>query len=168
MEQKLYKDRDWLFDQYWNEEKSTTEIANKCGRSQGCILWWMNKFNISRRSISEGMKGKQIGDKHPNWKGGKPQIYGGYKWIYKPDHPKAHKNRVREHILVAEKMLGRYLKPDEIVHHIDFNKLNNDPDNLFIFKDASNHQKVKASLFKLISHMIDKRIIKFDGGKYHD
>ena len=35
-----------------------------------------------------------------------------------------------EHRVVAEQMLGRALKPGEIVHHIDGNKHNNDPSNL--------------------------------------
>ena len=34
------------------------------------------------------------------------------------------------HVVMMEKRLGRRLKPDECVHHIDEDKLNNDEDNL--------------------------------------
>lgn len=37
---------------------------------------------------------------------------------------------VLEHRLVMEGVIGRYLSPDENVHHIDGDKLNNSPDNL--------------------------------------
>jgi hypothetical protein len=40
------------------------------------------------------------------------------------------------HRLVMEKMIGRPLRSDEIVHHIDGNKLNNDPSNLQIVTRA--------------------------------
>ena len=36
------------------------------------------------------------------------------------------------HRAVMEQVLGRKLRSDEIVHHIDGNKLNNDPSNLMI------------------------------------
>lgn len=55
----------------------------------------------------------------------------GYIIIKKPSHPNAPANGyVKEHRLVMEVKLGRYLEPEEHVHHIDGNKQNNNPDNL--------------------------------------
>lgn len=62
--------------------------------------------------------------------------------VYQPDHPHARENGyVYEHILVAENKLGRFLTDNEVVHHIDENKLNNSPDNLMVFSSPSEHMK---------------------------
>lgn len=54
-----------------------------------------------------------------------------YKLIYMPNHPHATKaGYVREHRLVMEKQLGRYLKPNEVVDHINGDTENNSPSNL--------------------------------------
>ena len=45
------------------------------------------------------------------------------------------------HRWVMEKKLGRKLKPGEIVHHIDRNKLNNSPENLEVFANQDEHQE---------------------------
>jgi len=41
-----------------------------------------------------------------------------------------------EHRLVMEKKLGRPLRADEVVHHIDHDRFNNDPDNLTVMSHA--------------------------------
>lgn len=46
-----------------------------------------------------------------------------------------------EHRIVAEKKLGRELRPGEIVHHIDADKRNNDPENIMVFPSQSEHMK---------------------------
>lgn len=46
-----------------------------------------------------------------------------------------------EHRVVAEELLGRELKPGEVVHHIDGNKRNNNPENLIVFSSQSEHVK---------------------------
>lgn len=53
-----------------------------------------------------------------------------------------------EHRAVAEAMLGRSLRPGEIVHHIDGNKLNNDPTNLDVLASQSEHCKAHGFLKK--------------------
>ncbi len=64
----------------------------------------------------------------------KPYIINkGYKRLLLPSHHKADsKGYVYEHILVLEKKLDRLLKPNEVTHHIDENKLNNNPSNLTV------------------------------------
>lgn len=45
-------------------------------------------------------------------------------------------NNRHEHRVVAERMLGRPLARNEIVHHIDGNKHNNTPENLQVMTQA--------------------------------
>lgn len=70
----------------------------------------------------------------------------GYWYIYSPYHPKATKNGyVAEHRLVAEKMIGRFLKEDEVVHHINMNKLDNREENLLVLT-ASEHIRLHSNI----------------------
>lgn len=47
----------------------------------------------------------------------------------------------REHRFIAKEILGRELLSNEVVHHIDGNKRNNDPSNLMIVTRAE-HAKI--------------------------
>jgi hypothetical protein len=50
-----------------------------------------------------------------------------------------------EHRVVAEEMLGRSLRPDEVVHHIDGDKTNNSPSNLAVMT-RKEHAALHAKL----------------------
>lgn len=161
---KLYKNEGWLEKQYLVNKKTLKEIAVKCGVSIPTIVYWLDKSDIKRRTNSEVNSGKN----NPNWKGGKT-IWGGYRKIYKPDHPRSYRNCVYEHVLIVEKMLGRYLEPEETVHHINRIKDDNRIENLCICKDEKEHRKMDLSIIKCIPILLKEGIIGFNkekGGYY--
>lgn len=74
------------------------------------------------------------------WNGGERREKEGYVLLKRPDHPNATKQGyVREHRLVMEVKLGRYLLRTEVVHHVDGDPRNNHPDNLAVFASNAVH-----------------------------
>ena len=67
-----------------------------------------------------------------NYRGGRVIDGFGYVLVECVGHPKATKlgNYVREHILVMERFLGRFLAENERVHHINGDKEDNRIENL--------------------------------------
>lgn len=82
------------------------------------------------------------GSNHPRWTGGREVDSGGYVYIRCSDHP--HKNRrgyIFEHRLVMEQALGRYLDPQEVVHHKNDNPADNRIENLELFATNADHKR---------------------------
>ena len=58
------------------------------------------------------------GKNNPSWKGGRRKHSAGYIQVLQHGHPRANpKGYVYEHILVAEKALGKPLPPGAVIHH---------------------------------------------------
>lgn len=90
------------------------------------------------------------GGRHPLWKGGRIQDKHGYVLVHLPTHPHTNSSGyVREHRLVMEKKLGRFLDPVEVVHHIDGNPRNNHPGNLHLYATNGEHMRAEASRHRL-------------------
>lgn len=97
------------------------------------------------------MKKLSNGENNKMWNGGRCYHSDGYVWINAPEHPFANNNNyVLEHRLVMEKKLGRYLQPEEVVHHINGKKDDNRPENLKLFPSKSEHARhhVKLRMMK--------------------
>ena len=73
--------------------------------------------------------------------------------IYMPNHPYRNKSYILEHRLVMEEKAGRFLKPHEIVHHLDGNTQNNSPENLELFSSQGDHLSYHERMEYYINHM---------------
>lgn len=68
----------------------------------------------------------------------------GYILVRAPQHPMASREGyVMQHRLVAAEMLGRMLKPNEVVHHLNGVKDDNRPENLEVMEKAEHDRKQK-------------------------
>lgn len=105
---------------YWKDKKMPTSAKDNMSR---------NHADVS-------------GSKNPRWVGGRRLDKDGYIIIYCPDHPyRSCDNYVREHRLVMEQFLKRFLHPTEVVHHINGIKNDNCIDNLMLFESCSEHRR---------------------------
>jgi len=74
------------------------------------------------------------GENNHNFKGLRKHNYYGYIMIYQKSHPKADESgRILEHRVKVENYLGRYLKKNELIHHINGKKDDNRLSNLYLF-----------------------------------
>ena len=65
------------------------------------------------------------------------------------NHKKFRTNRV-----VMERKIRRKLTSKEIVHHVDFDKANNHPANLYLFASESKHQSYHELLKRFVREEI--------------
>ena len=122
---------------------SMNKIANMLGIATGKIYKYFKIYNIpsrnrmnefTKRNISKSNKGKPSIHKGKKKSDatrekmsiiksngiGKKTKHNGYNRIKFPDHPKADKwGWILEHDLIMECYIGRWLKPNEVVHHIN-------------------------------------------------
>lgn len=122
------------------EDNTIRDIAEQVGVTPAYVSIYNKKNGV--RPV--GSRGKS-GPRHPQHingtiiieaKNGRP-----YRYMKCPYHPYAKGNGyVAVHRLVVEKELKRFLKPDEDVHHIDGDSLNNDPSNLEVLSKSKHRE----------------------------
>ena len=136
------------------EGKSSKEIGQIVEKSAKAIQKLFVRYNLPHLP-----QGGQFGSKNHFYKNGRTIDKDGYILILSPAHPFANSSGyVREHRLVMEQQLGRWLTPLEVVDHIDGNKQHNDPSNLRLFAKNADHIRVtlKGKIPKWSSDGIQK------------
>lgn len=117
------------------------------------------------RKLPEDKKGAN----HPSWKGGSYIDAHGYRMVHiGGERETVNWNHYRkEHIVVMEQSIGRELAKDEVVHHVDGNKLNNELDNLWL-TDHKGHRTAHQSLQRIGYTLIRMGLVVFDkdSGQY--
>lgn len=92
-----------------------------------------------------------IGRKSHNSHGGRMKNNKGYWLVYIPEHPYCNNNGyVFEHRLVMENRLGRYLIPNELVHHLNGKPYDNRIENLQLINSKGEHRGIHNKLDKTI------------------
>jgi len=126
--------------------------------------WWKFRKGKStgKPAWNKGMKFPEYSkENHPNWKGGRIIFSEGYVRIRNTN---VHSKYESEHRLIMEKKIGRKIKLEESVHHLDNDKTNNNPDNLHLFPNEIEHQKYHRMLINIVKEMINyKRKGKWAG-----
>lgn len=119
-----------------------------CGCGQRTTI---AKQTDNRRGYVKGkprrfIRGHYARMRNPNWKGGRTTV-AGYIAIRCPNHPRTNpRGYVLEHILKAEKALGKPLPSKVEVHH--FNEIRNDNrnSNLVVCQDRAYHRLLHRRL----------------------
>ena len=140
-----YQNKEWLNDQYINLGKKIKEIAREQEVSTSTINSWLNKhslFKYGNGYFRPLKKNKKFLKKNR-----------GYYISYKGKQKKYSR-------VVMEEFLGRELSSNEIVHHINFDKLDDRIENLIIVTKAE-HLNIHLNI-DLMKLLLEKQIIYFD------
>ena len=150
-----------LAGQSFGEMKVLAATADKNGRTQWLCLCSCGAMIVRR--TSDLLRGRTICRSEAH----KGLTYrDGYAFIWKPEHPRSHRGRVREHIVVIEERLGRYLVKGENVHHKNGIRDDNRPQNLELW---TTHQPKGQRPIDMIVHAFEtlRRYLPLLKGKDH-
>ena len=107
-------------------------------------------------SITEFVK-KQIPHNFKGWR----MKHNVYREIYSPNHPFATSaGYMVHHRLIMEEKLGRYLDPKEVVHHINHNKGDNNPENLYLFEEGRSHANYERNVIRTYNNICKNWILQ--------
>jgi len=169
----LYRHKAWLKYLVNDERYNLTDrrIGMICGVPLTTILYWRNKHQIKGK--------KEFGFKRFKTNG---RVYIKVPTNYGNPFAKKNKGYMLEYRYVVEKYLakhpqfeisqrslinGKYLKTEFLIHHINFDSLDNRLENLWICKNGTEHKRTEGSLLVHTDKLLKSNLIYFKNGKYY-
>jgi len=171
----------------WNIKEKIKIVCKVCNKEFNVYNYRINAKFCSKYCAYKYRQGKKLSDiekrrkytddvrekirfakmeaKNPHWNGGRIKEKTGYILVLNHSHPsRNNENYVREHRLIIEKHLGRYLSPIERVHHINGKKDDNHIENLIAFTTEAMHHRFHKNPVSVKENEIifDGRISKFN------
>ena len=170
----LYQHKEWLdFVVTQNPKWNLTDsrLASLCGITKDKARYWRRKLKVSR-GRNWGFS-RYINDRDDTMYI-KPENY---------NNPRVISNHgfILEHRYMIEKVLNQnpdseiskrcldkdgYLKSDIIIHHINFDSLDNRAENFLIIFSHSEHKLVEGQIYKFIKTLLREGLILFKNGAY--
>ena len=138
---------------YW-EGGTLAQVAKVFKIHDSNLMFRFRRFGIPIKTrgyaLSQVDHYWQKGERNHGWKGGYSKDAAGY--------VVRNSDKKRLHRVVAEKALGRELKDNECVHHLDGNKENNQNSNLIICTNSyHSHIHAKMNGWKIGINFLPKR-----------
>ncbi len=124
---RIFADAEKIKKMYWDEKLSHREIAAVYGCARTLLNRYADRLGINGVKTSSRM----TGDRNPKHKGGTVIGASGYLLLRVAKKESASCTRFI-HVNIAEKAIGRKLKINEVIHHINGDKLDNRNCNLLI------------------------------------
>jgi hypothetical protein len=164
---KLRRDRDIddneIIDRYVNKLQSSEQIHEEMG---------YGLMRVRRRLKELGVARTMHGTKSARTRGKASRMRDGYPMAKIPEgHITRHRHSdtseyAPAYIIEMEKKLGRPLTKEEVVHHIDLDKMNCIIENLHLCANHSEHSLLHWSLESINRELIKEGKIVFDGKRY--
>lgn len=128
-------------------------FCNKCGIAQG----FAGKIgSLSIKNRQSALMGTKIKDSS-----GYVSVYVGPDYIYNNTYG----GRIREHIYIIQENIGRQIRNNEVVHHIDGDKTNNDITNLDLCTIKEHNNLHAKAANDLIFELYKRNIVGYDRDK---
>jgi hypothetical protein len=145
-----------------NRQRAYLYTCDECGKdfprkkySKKSSRIFCGKSCSGKAQSKDGINCTAKGEHSPHWRGG-IRKRRKYISIYTPNHPYASDGYVMEHRLIMEQCIGRFLLPNEHVHHLDGNPTNNHISNLKLMSHSQhsshhNHQRKRDGKGRFLS-----------------
>lgn len=143
---------------YLEEKLSSGVIALRFGCTRNSVCRHLRRLEIIRPESGINSRNRNFG---------KRQFKHGYPMTFQPDHLRANNiGYVFDHVLIIEKQIGRLPSRSEPIHHIDFNRGNCNPENLYLCKSHKEHKQIHWEIEGIIKILLNRGEVGFENGRY--